>query len=136
MAFRTALVTLFDGDSTVQTLTGRTSRNLLAEGTVSETPYPLVVYRVISGPKLAGTSGRRRIRMQVTAWADGREATTDPIQTVESLMDRADALFTGASLNGESIGAAVNPLGNRRDAPSTTQGIVGLSDDYIIDLDI
>lgn len=136
MALRTALVTLYDGDSAVRALTGRDEKNLLLDGTVSDTPYPLTIYSFISAPKLQGTNGRRRIRMPFTAWADGRGASTDPLAVVESLMDRAVALFTGPNLQAQGVDAGVSPIDNRRDAPNASEGIVGLTNDFLIDLTI
>lgn len=134
LALKTAMITLFDGDATVQGVTGRTSMNLFHSTTMTETGYPMATYSFISGPKMGGTNGRRRLRVQVDCWADGRDPTSDPIVIVETLMDRAVALFTGANFKAQGVDAAVSPADNRRDAFSGVDGIVGLSNDFLIDL--
>ena len=132
-ALREALVALYNADATVQGVTGRTTRNLLARGALTEGPYPVVTYLVVSGPKAAGTNGRRRIRGQVDAWADLREATSDPITQLETLIDRARALFTSPSLLTKGVTASVGPIGNRRDGLGD-EGIRCISEDFIFEV--
>lgn len=132
-ALREALVAIYNADATVQGVTGRTSRNLVARGAVTEGPYPIVTYFVVSGPKAAGTNGRRRVRIQVDAWADLREATSDPIADLESLIDRARALFTSPSLAAKGVDASVGPIGNRRDGLGD-EGIRCIAEDFIFEV--
>ncbi len=131
LALRTALVTLIDSDATIQGITGRTDRNLIAWGEQVETDYPIGTYRFVSGPRMAGTNGRRRIRCEIEWWSNAENAYAE----LEPLMDRTLVLFTGANFTAQSVDAAVIQQDDRRDG-NVGDGLRSLQTDFIFELTI
>ncbi len=134
LALRTALVTLIDGDAAIQTITGRSDRNLIAWGVELDpesTSYPVGTYRFVSGPRMGGTNGRRRIRCEIEWWSDLADAYAE----LEPLMDRTLALITGVNLDAQGVDAAVIPADDRRDGV-VTNGLRSIQSDFLIELTI
>ncbi len=108
------MVALYDGDAAVQAVTGRTSGNLRPRGAPAiDANLPVATYSVLLFPEAAGTAGHNApATVTIEVWADMRSKT---IADLETLMDRAEALFRGVPLATQGIDANRNPIGTRRD---------------------
>jgi len=102
LPFRDALIAVYDADSAVQAVTGRTTLNLVARGAqVYEENLPALTYFIITSPQKRGIKGARRISVQFEAWA--RDDKPNVFSIMETLMDRAEALFVGTTLAGQGV---------------------------------
>lgn len=102
LPFRDALIAIYDADAAVQVVTGRTTLNLVARGAqVYEENLPVLTYYIITSPQKMGTKGARKITVQFEAWA--RTDKADCFDHIETLMDRAEALFDGTNLTAQGI---------------------------------
>ncbi len=131
---RCALVTLYDGDSAVQAITGRAVGNLVLRGTSEAAKTPVATYFVASAPEPGGTNQRRRAIIQIDIWGNPEEGTT--IADLHTMMDRAETLFTGTNLAGvtPSVDAAVFK-GSVRDAfPLKDETLLSIGQDFTFEL--
>lgn len=114
--FRAALRAVYDGDSTVQATTHRKSGNLRARGAQSKRgTIPLVTYHIVSSPQRRGTKGQRNILVQLEAWAKESMDQDAVFDVLDTLMDRAEALFTGTQLAAQGVDAYRTRITNRYD---------------------
>lgn len=131
--FRDALVTIYNADAAVRTLCGgRTTLNLAPRGAQTrEENLPLLTYIVITSPKKRGMKGSRIVLIQFEAWA--KDDVVGVFATLEGLLDRAEALFNGPGLAGESVDVSRNPILSRDDV-EPVDAIRGLRMDMLFDL--
>lgn len=114
LPFRNALVAIYDADSAVQAVTGRTELNLLPRGVHRhEENLPVLTYFIIISPKLGGVKGSTKVSMQFEAWC--KEADANVFTKLETLIDRAEVLFVGANLNAQGIDAYRKRMNSRDD---------------------
>ena len=126
-AFRNALVTIYDGDAAVQAATGRTELNLVPRGAQRyETNLPAMTYFIVTSPQKRGTKGSRKIVVQFEAWA--RDDEPNVFNILETLMDRAEALFVGTNLLAQGVDMYRTRTVSREDIPAedNVRGIRGV----------
>lgn len=133
-AFKDALVAIYDADSAVQAITGRSSFNLMPRGAqVDDDKLPLATYFILDSHEAYGASGHALVDVRIEAWV--KLNTNDLQQNLETLIDRAETLFNGPTLATESIDTSVNPVGRRRDGPAA-DGVRSLIRDFRFDLTV
>jgi len=132
---QTGLVSLYNGDSAVEAITGRTSQNLIQRRALTTKKLPVVTYHVIVERELGGSQNRRRAIVQIEAWGDPEQGHT--LNDLSALIDRAEALFTSVNLAGESpsVDTAVF-LGQRRDVFPEPDGVFGVARDFTFEFSL
>jgi len=115
--FRDALIAVYDADKTVIKVTGRRKNNLRPRGAQRKLAFlPLLTYFVVSSPQRNGTQGRRNVVVQFEAWVKERnDEDYDGINDLETLMDRAEALFVGKGMTVEGVDISRVRVVNRQD---------------------
>jgi hypothetical protein len=114
LAFRNALVAIYNADTAVRALTGRTTMNLVPRGAhVYEQNLPVLTYFVVTSPQKAGTKGTRVVQVQLEAWA--KDDVAGVFTTLEGLMDRAEALFIGDNFVAQGIKVWRRRIASRED---------------------
>lgn len=127
LPFRDALVTIYDADSAVQAITGRSELNLVPRGAQRyEENLPALTYFVVLSPQMSGTKGRRKVLLQLEAWA---EEGVGVFTELETLMDRAEVLFVGADLTAQGIDVSRVRVASRIDGP-VEDGVRSLRADF------
>lgn len=126
---------LYDADSIVQGITGRTELNFMPRGAQKlETNLPIMTYFIVAAPRIRGTGTRRLVVMQVDAWVSEENAILDDLY---SLMDRAIDLFIGPNFDTFGLDAGVNPNDNIRSGLlDPEEGVRSLGEDFTIDLKV
>jgi hypothetical protein len=135
LAFRNALVTVYNADNAVKAITGRATLNLVPRGAQAyEENLPVMTYFIVTSPNYNGTQGHRRVTVQFEAWAD-EEKDANVFGTLETLMDRAEALFIGPVLKAQSVDCARPRITSREDA-GPEDGVRSLRADFTFDLTV
>jgi hypothetical protein len=125
--FRDAMVAIIDGDFAVEAVTGRSSMNLLARGAQMYEPnLPLLTYFVVYAEQERGIKGRATVIIQVEAWAKN---LANAFTVLETLIDRAEALFVGAAFTAQSVDVQRIRIVNRRDRP-VEEGVRSIGADF------
>ncbi len=115
-SFRDAMVAIFNGDSAVQAVTERTTLNLVPRGAqVYEENLPVMTYFIVTSPQERGMKGRRSVLVQLEAWA--REDRPNVFSALETLMDRAEALFVGTQFTAQGVNIQRIRIVSREDKP-------------------
>jgi hypothetical protein len=132
LPFRNALVTVYNADSAVQAVTGRTTLNLMPRSAQRyEENLPVLTYFIVTSPQKRGTKGARRILVQLEAWA--KDADDNVFTQMETLLDRAEALFTGDTLAGQSVDAYRVRVASRQDG-AVEDGVRSIRADLSFDV--
>ncbi len=132
LAFRDALVAIYNADSAVQTVTGRTTLSLAPRGAQVEAGnLPIATYLIVDSPQFEGSSGHRDVLVQLEFWVLDTSATL--YSDLETLADRAEALFTGVLLTAQGVDAARPRVVSRRDRP-LVDGVRSILADMRFDL--
>jgi len=126
---RRALVSLYNADSQVRAITGRTSENLKYRGDLHAALKPVTTYFIVVGRVPGGTDQRREVTVQLDAWTNQEDNTT--IGDLTTLLARAEALFTASNLLAQtpSVDAAVF-IGDVRDNFPDKDGMISLGQDF------
>ena len=121
---RTALKTVFDADAGVRLVTNKKTKSLLARGAQKlKSNWPLMTYYVVSAPQMGGTKGRRKVTIQFEAWVHERRGSEDvAIAILETLMDRAEALFVGSVMSLQEVDISRPRIVNRQDREFPLEG--------------
>ncbi len=130
-----AMRELYDPDTAVAAITGRSVLNLVPRGAQKlEKNLPITTYVLIAAPRIRGTGTRRLVLVQVEAWISEQENT---LTDLYSLMDRAIALFTGPNFDTKGVVAGVSPNDLLRDGfRDPEEGVRSLGNDFTIDLKV
>jgi hypothetical protein len=89
---RNGLRTIADADTTLRTLTGRTTRILVPWSTIGTATKPVLVCMVSANNRIGGDGDKRRVQVLVAAFAEGTGAQTkvdDMIQRVREMLTPA-----------------------------------------------
>jgi hypothetical protein len=114
LALRNALITIINGDATVQGITGKANLSLVPRfAPVHPEATPIMTYYIVFAPKKGGTAGRRDVLIQIEAWTPADSDTS--ISDMDTMLDRAETLITHNLLEAQSVDAAVNAIINRGD---------------------
>jgi hypothetical protein len=129
---RQALVALYNADSQVRTVTSRSSGNLIPRSRLATATLPVTTYHIVFDTDAGGTT-RTRVMVQFDVWADPQQNTTPA--HVDTLLDRAEALFTTTNLAAQSpsVDAAVYK-GSRRDNFPQQDGVFGAGLDITFEI--
>jgi hypothetical protein len=129
---RQALVTLYNADSQVQTLTGRTSNNLITRSRLATATLLVATYHIAFEVDAGGTP-RKRVMVQIDGWGDSQQGHTPA--NIETLLDRAEALFTTNNLIAQSpsVDAAVYVERRRENYPQA-DGVFGAGLDFTFEI--
>jgi hypothetical protein len=133
-ALRRGLISLYDADSQVQAITGRTEGNLVLRGTDEEANLPVATYFIVSATEPGGTSQRERVIVQFDFWVTLEDNNTP--SDLHTLMDRGDAVWTSTNFAG--LGTPVDVAvfkGTFRDGISdAASGLISIGRDYTFEL--
>jgi hypothetical protein len=131
-ALRQGLKALYDADSQVQSVTGRSSSNLVTRSNLATARLPVATYHIVYDTPAGGTT-RSRVMVQIDVWGDPQQGHT-PAQ-LENLLDRAEALFTTNNLLAQSpsVDAAVY-VGRRRDNFPQQDGVFSSGIDFTFEI--
>ncbi len=128
-AFKQAMVDIYDADAAVQAITGRSELNLMVRGAQKyEVNLPVMTYYVVVATQVLGTKGRRNVIVRCEAWA--KDADDDCITQLETLMDRAEALFVGAQFATHSVDVSRVRSVPRQDGAEVEDGVRNLRGDF------
>lgn len=126
--FRNAMVTIYDGDSAVEAQTGRGTMNLLPRGSQQyEKNLPVTTYFFVYAEQERGIKGRATVIVQVEAWA--RDDIAGVFTVLETLIDRAEALFVGAMFTAQGVDVQRIRIVNRGDRP-VEEGVRSIGADF------
>ncbi len=132
ISFRDALIALYNADTLVQAVTGRTTLNLAPRGAQTQSGnLPILTYFIIDSPDFTGTKGHKDVLVQFEAWV--LDTAVNLYSDMETLIDRAEALFDGPSLTLQGVDASRNPIVSRRDQP-LDNGVRSIRADMEFDL--
>ena len=132
VAFRDALVAVYNADAAVIAITGRTTLNIAPRGAQTQAGnLPILTYLIITSPDFEGTQGHKDVTVQFEAWVV--ETATNLFADLEALIDRAEALFVGPSLTAEGVDASRRRIVSRRDQP-LDNGVRSIRADMEFDL--
>lgn len=127
-----ALVTLFDADSMVQGITGRTVLNLIPrKAPMRPDNLPVATHFTVVNAEAYGTSGHRDVRLQIEVWVEADSPTA--ISDMHTLLDRIKAQSTGPRLATQGVDASRNSRINRADGTSS-DGVRSMRADLVFDL--
>lgn len=100
----TALWTVISADATVRDLCDRLDRLVVPWSGLEVTTFPVLTYWIVSIDQIVGVGDPRRAALQLTAWAEGNNATT----TAGALLDAAlAALMPPEAWQGAGLDAVV-----------------------------
>ena len=136
-AFRQRLVAVYDADTQVRAVTGRTTGSIKAWGRITHQAYPVLSYYFVDVTDQTGIHGIRSVLLQVDAWgnADPERGDVTSISDLETLISRAEALFTGEHLNqAGGLDCAVSPIRSGGDDPSNDGTTYRIRREFTIEL--
>lgn len=130
-----ALVTIYNADATVQTITGRSEFNLVPRGAQKfDDVLPVATWFVVASIPFRGTAGHTRTVIQFEVWASMQ---THNLETLHDLLNRALDIFTAVNLDAQGIDAAVEATPNVRDGLLEDEdGVRSLATDFTFDLTV
>jgi hypothetical protein len=136
-SLRNALVALLLADTTLRTITGRTSGFVVTWQTIATATRPVIAYLMTSSVRDGGKGHRRRVQVFLGAYATGNTAQ----DKVEAMTRRAREVLTKTAFATQSVYAEVMEATERgadplSDVDSETQTQEARHDlDLIIEMD-
>lgn len=109
---RTAVTTIANGDTTLQSLCGRTTRILVPWRTAAGATKPVIAYLLSANVRTGGKGDRRRVQLLTAAFAEGNGARTK----VEALTQRLREILTPDAFLAQGLDAEVIEATDREGA--------------------
>ncbi len=126
------LKALYDADSQVQGVTGRTGNNLIPRSRLATATLPVTTYHLVFSGEAGGTT-RIRAMVQIDVWVDPEKGHTPA--NVDTLIERAKALFTTNNLIAQSPSVDTSVYrGQRRDNFPRDDGVFGAGLDFTFEI--
>jgi len=100
------LWTVMSADQAVRDIAGRLDRLVVPWQGIETATFPVLSYWIVNVDQIVGVGDPRRATVQLTAWADGNNATT----TANALLDAATRALTPSAMAAAGLEAVVERL--------------------------
>ncbi len=120
-----ALTAIIGGAATVQTITGRTTKNCLSHNTKDPLArLPVLLLAFLGGTQRGGLGDTRTLRYQVTAFAKGNSADA----TANALIEAVENGVTQPALDALDVDGYVESMRRYRIGTGDEPGLTGRAD--------